>query len=166
MNRFLRTWHRRISIFIALPFLITVVTGILLATRAFNPWVSAPVPEIKTELTLSYADVLRIAKDVPDAQITSWNEIAQINAAPKTGIIRVRTKNHWELAINGSTGEVLSSTPRRVGWLVALHEGEFFGSYVRYGLFLPSAICVLFLLLSGVGIYAISWRNKRRLRQQ
>lgn len=135
---------------IAVPFLITLTTGILLATRGFFPWVQPAYPPLKSHLQIDFDRILGVAKSVPEAQIKNWEDVTQIDIRPHTGNIRVRSKNMWEIQIDGATGAIANSGIRRVSWLVSLHEGAQFGPAVRYGIFLPSALGVLFLLFSGI----------------
>lgn len=154
MMRWFRSWHRWVSMAVTIPFFITILTGILLASRGFNSWVQPDYRKVQASLKLSFDQLLEIAKSSPQAKIQSWDDVSQIDIRPSQGNVRIRSKHDmWELQINGETGEILSSRPRRVSWLVALHEGAYFGNLVRYGIFFPSAIGVLFLLLSGVYLY-------------
>ncbi len=153
MLRLLRKCHRWVSILIALPFLVTVVTGILLASRGFNTWVQPSYPPMASSLKINFDDILASAMTVPEAGISSWKDVSQIDIRPSTGNIRVRSKNLMEVQIDGGTGKVVGSSIRRVSWLVSLHEGAEFGPWVRYGIFFPSAISVFFLLISGVAIF-------------
>lgn len=153
MFRSLRKWHKWVSIFIALPFLITVVSGILLASRGFNTWVQPAYPPLKSKLSIGFDQILQTARSVPEAQVSDWKDVSQIDIRPDTGNIRLRSKNHWELQIDGTTGQINNSAIRRVSWLVSIHEGAEFGKFIRYGIFFPSAIAVLFLLVSGVLLF-------------
>lgn len=166
MLKLLRKWHRWVSIIIAIPFLITVVTGILLASRGFNTWVQPQYPSIQSNLKISFDDVLKAAQTVPEAQITSWNDVSQIDIRPGTGNIRVRSKNLWEIQIDGGNGKVVGSNIRRVSWLVSLHEGAEFGPWVRYGIFFPSALAVFFLLVSGVAVFFQPLLARRKAKIQ
>lgn len=151
MNRFFRNWHRWVSIFVAVPFTIIVVTGLLMTTRGYNTWIQPDYPEFKAELKLSFDEILKTVQAVPEADIQSWKDVSQIDIRPAAGNIRVRSKtSNWEIQINGETGEITSSAPRRQSMLVSIHEGAYFGPFVRYWIFLPSSIGVFFLLLSGI----------------
>ncbi|MCX7979315.1 MAG: PepSY domain-containing protein [Bdellovibrionaceae bacterium] len=151
MARLLRNWHRWVSLVVALPFLVTVTTGILLATRGFNTYMQPDYPEFNAGLTISFERILDVARSVPEAKIKSWSDVSQIDIRPASGNIRVRSKhNHWEIQMKGDTGEITSSAPRRVSFFIQLHEGSYWGPGVRYGIFLTSAVGMLFLLLSGV----------------
>lgn len=161
MNRFFRKWHRWISVLIAVPFTVTLITGLIMATRGFNTWVQPEYPSFKGELALSFPQVLQIVQNVPEANVKSWKDVSQIDVRPANANIRVRSKhNMWEVQINGETGEITSSAPRRQSFLVSLHEGTYFGPWVRYGIFFPSSIGVLFLMISGVYLIYKHYRIK------
>ncbi len=163
MFRSFRKWHRWISIIIALPFVITLTTGIILATRGFNSWVQPEYEPTKSSLNISFEQILEAAKSVPDAKIDSWKDVSQIDIRPSTGNIRLRAKNtQWEIQISGSTGAVTGTGIRRASFLTSLHEGAYFGPVVRYGIFLPSALGVFFLLISGIVIFVQPYLNKRK----
>lgn len=163
MIRSFRKWHRWISVIIALPFVITLTTGILLATRGFNSWVQPEYAPIKSTLSVSFEQILEAAKSIPEAQIASWKDVSQIDIRPSTGNIRLRAKTtQWEIQIDGATGKVTGTGIRRASFLTSLHEGAYFGAIVRYGVFLPSALGVFFLLISGIAIFAQPYLNKRK----
>lgn len=160
-----RKWHRWVSILIALPFLVTVTTGILLSTRGFNTWMQPKYPTNHSkELRITFDQMLEAAKSVPEANVRTWDDVSQIDIRPKSGQIRLRSKhNHWEIQVDGASGAVVHSGQRRVSWIISLHEGAAFGSLVRYGLFFPSAIGVFFLLVSGVWLFfAPYWKRAKR----
>ncbi len=158
-----RKWHRWISIVITLPFLITLITGITLATRGFNTWVQPNHPPIKSELKASFSDILESARSIPEAQIKTWADVSQIDIRPDAGNIRVRSKQtQWEIQIDGQTAKVVGHGIRRFSWLVAIHEGAYFGPIVRYGIFFPSALGVFFLLLSGIILYLKPYLKRRK----
>ena len=159
----MRKYHRWVSIVIALPFLITLVTGITLATRGFNSWVQPEYPPAKSALSISFEQILEAARTVPEAQIQSWKDVSQIDIRPAVGNIRLRAKNtQWEIQIDGVTGQVTGKGIRRASFLTALHEGAYFGPVVRYGIFLPSAVGVFFLLVSGIIIFIQPYLARRK----
>jgi uncharacterized iron-regulated membrane protein len=163
MFRSFRKWHRWISVIIALPFVITITTGIILATRGFNSWVQPEYAPIKSSLNVSFDQILAAAKSVPEAKIEEWKDVSQIDIRPATGNIRLRAKfTQWEIQIDGTTGLVTGTGIRRASLLVSLHEGAYFGPVVRYGIFLPSAVGVFFLLVSGIVIFVQPYLNKRK----
>lgn len=157
-----RKWHRWISILITFPFLVTLVTGVVLATRGFNSWVQPTHPPLQSALSISFPQVLEAARSVPEAGIRTWADVSQIDIRPGAGNIRVRSKaTQWEVQVDGATGKVTGHGVRRFSWLVAMHEGAYFGPLVRYGIFFPSALGVCFLLVSGVILYLQPFIKRR-----
>ena len=135
-----------------------------MASRGFNPWVQPKYPTLNVQLKISFEDILRISKSVPGPQINSWDDVSQIDIRPKNGSIRVRTKiDQWEIFLNGETGEVVNVGKRRNSLLSSIHEGAYFGPIVRYGIFFPTALGLVFLLLSGafllIKTYTHLWRK-------
>lgn len=162
----MRKWHRWVSIFITLPFLVIVSTGIILATRGYNTWMQPEYKAPSSELKISFPALLAAVKTVPEAGMQSWSDISQIDARPKTGQIRVRAKkDHWEVQVDGLSGTVTGFGQRRVSWFVSLHEGALFGDNVRYGVFFPSAIGMLFLTISGIWIFFQPYLRKWKTRK-
>ena len=52
---------------------------------------------------------------------------------------------------------------RRSDMLEAMHDGSFFSNAAKYGLFIPSGICLLVLWASGLYLFALPlWRNWRK----
>ena len=142
-------------------FTIMLLTGILLATRGFNPWLQPAYPESSVPLETSFAQVLATAQSVPEAKIKTWQDVSQIDIRPKTGLIRVRSKHGmYELQIDGQSGALVASGIRRVSWITSLHEGAYFGPWVRYGVFFVSALGVLFLMISGSILAVAHYRRK------
>lgn len=132
-----------------------------MTTRGFNSWVQPDYPAFKGELRLSFPEILQIVQTVPQAAVQSWKDVSQIDVRPSNANIRVRSRhNMWEVQINGETGEIMSSAPRRQSFLVSLHEGAYFGPWVRYGIFLPSSVGVLFLMISGLYLIYKHYRIK------
>lgn len=158
-----RIWHRWVSVITALPFAIVLVTGLLLASRGFFPWMQPVYPSTSGGgLKVGFSQILEATRSVPEAGIASWEDVAQIDVRPRTGQIRVRAKrDHWEVQIDGSTGAVLGAGKRRVAWFTSLHEGAFFGDTVRYAIFFPSALGALFLLLSGLVLFLAPHLRRR-----
>jgi uncharacterized iron-regulated membrane protein len=160
-----RTLHRWLSILIALPFLVILLSGLLLASRSFLPWMDPGVvkPEAR-QLAATFPQILSSVKSAPEAGMQSWEDVSQIDIRPATGLIRVRAKKgHWEVQIDGKTGAVLRVGQRRVSWFTSLHQGALFGPYVRYGIFLPSSFALFFLFVSGLWLFAKPhWRRLRK----
>lgn len=150
----------------ALPFLVTLLTGLLLTTRGYNTWMqpsyqAATSPELK----VSFDQILSAVRSVPEARIRSWADVHQIDIRPGIAQIRVRSKfDHWEVQVDGATGAVLQAKKRRVSWITSLHEGAAFGPQIRYGVFFPSALGVLLLTITGLVLFFQPYLRARRRR--
>ena len=165
--RFWRKWHRSISILITLPFAITLVTGIMLTARGYVSWLDPESAPTKGPISISFEQILAAAQSVPQAEIKTWADVSQIDVRPAAAKIRVRSKrNNWEIQIDPQSAKVLTAAERRVGFITALHEGAYFGPIIRYGVFAPAAVGVLFLLISGwFLILKPKFDSKKRQRQ-
>lgn len=156
--------HKWVSIIIAIPLFIIFVSGVLLSIAPKVNWLqpSASKP-VAPELKLNYEDVLKIAKTIPEAEVSNWKDITQLDVRPTLGVIRVRAKNYWEIQIDAATGEILSSGLRIKTLLVAIHEGAWFSDAVRYYIFFPAAIGALGLLLSGLVLFFTPVFKRRKV---
>ncbi len=151
LKYFFLRWHKKIAIIYFIPLLITTVTGILVSLKSIMPWLQPVYPSVNSSLVIGFDQILTISKGVKEANIESWQDVKQIDIRPQTGNIRVRSKhNHWEIQIEGEKGQIITSAPRRVGLLLSIHEGQWFGSFFRWAIFLPSAFGLLFLIGSGL----------------
>ncbi|XGC81476.1 PepSY domain-containing protein [Bdellovibrio bacteriovorus] len=164
--RFWRKYHKWISIFITIPFLITIVTGILLLFRGKNTFFSPKFPPATGELQIGLDEILKVAQSVPELKVQELTDIKRIDIRPASGSITIQGKaGDYEVAIDGANGNILGQGVRKTGLLVSLHEGTFWtsGEIGRYVIGLPMGLGVLFLLVSGVVIFAQPWTKKRKL---
>jgi len=119
---------------IALPLVLIVGSGLLLASRGFVTWMQPVYPSpVAAELLLTFPQMLAAVQSVPQARMQKWGDISQIDIRPKTGLIRLRSKyDHWEVQLDPATAAVLGVGQRRVAWYTSLHQGSLFGEGVRY----------------------------------
>lgn len=167
MQKFMRKWHRWISVATAVPFLITLITGIILATRSFNPLIQPTSVKIEKGLTLSLDEIVAKAAAVPGSGIHSISDISRMDLRINKGEIRIRPSDGgMQILMNAHTGEVLSTEKPMTSLLVELHEGAFFGEWIQFGLFFPSFLGVLFLLVSGIILFLIPYQVRRKRKLQ
>jgi uncharacterized iron-regulated membrane protein len=51
--------------------------------------------------------------------------ISRMDVRPAKGVVKVRfEKHHWEVQLDGTTGEVLQIAKRRSDWMESLHDGS------------------------------------------
>lgn len=80
--------------------------------------------------------------------------------------MKVRANSSWEVQIDATTGEVLQTSYRRSDLIESIHDGTFFGGdAVKLYVFLPAAVLLLGLWISGVYLWLLPHLVKRRKRQ-
>ncbi|VTR97679.1 PepSY domain-containing protein [Tuwongella immobilis] len=167
LNRKVHYW---LSLGIALPVLLVLLTGLLLQVKKQVPWVQ-PIENRGTgkSPTVEMAQILAICQSNPETGIQSWADINRLDIRPSKGLIKVATEANLEVQIDAGTGAILQIAVRRSDWIEALHDGSFFSNAVKYGIFLPSGILLLVMWLTGMILFVqpmwIRWRRKRQAGQ-
>ena len=169
MNRLTRKVHYWLGAIIALPLLIVVASGILLQLKKQLTWVqpAEQKPPIKA-LTIGPEQMLQALKSDPELNVQSWDQVERIDIRPSKGLAKLTLETGIEVQIDTSNGKVLQKAPRRSDLIEALHDGSFFaGDYTKLGLFLPTAIALFLMLLSGLWLWWLPLKVKRakRLKQ-
>lgn len=167
LNRKVHYWF---SIAIAIPVLIVIISGILLQVKKQFTWIQ-PTEQKGTSKTavISLAQVLEISKTVPEAKIETWDDVNRLDVRPSRGMLKVWSKNNWEIQIDAETGTILQTAYRRSDIIEALHDGSFFHDYVKLWIFLPSGIILLTLWLTGMYLFILPiWvkRNRKTAKQK
>jgi len=165
-KRGFRKTHRWGAILIALPFLIVLITGIILQVKKEVAWVQPPsmkgisqVPEI------TFQEILNIVSEVPEAEIDDWDDVDRLDVRPDKGIVKVRAKNNWEIQLDTQTGEVLQVAFRRSDIIESIHDGSWFHDRAKLWIFLPSAMVVLLLWVTGMYLYFLPKIQQRKNRK-
>ena len=109
-----------------------------------------------------WGEILESVRQIPESDVESWSDIDRLDVRPSKGIVKARCKNRWEVQIDLQTGEILSSTKRRSDFIESLHDGSFFTGAGKLWIFLPNGIALLVLWLSGVWLWYLPYRAKRR----
>jgi uncharacterized iron-regulated membrane protein len=160
-----RKTHRWGAILIAAPFLLVLVTGILLQVKKQVAWVQPTTNKGKAKVpTISLEALLAAVQSVPEAEVKGWQDIDRVDLRPKDGIIKVTCKNRYEVQVDFQTAEVLQVAYRRSDLIESLHDGSWFGDPVKLYVFLPAAVVVLGLWFTGIYLfllpYSVKWRRK------
>ncbi len=92
----------------------------------------------------------------------SWEDVDRLDVRPGKGMLKVRCKNRWEVQIDTSTGAVLSSALRRSDLIESLHDGSWFHPFAKLGLFLPTALVLTALWVTGVYLWLLPHVIRRR----
>lgn len=166
-RRDLRKVHRWGGALIALPFLIVLVSGLILQVKKQVDWVQPPSKTgVSTIPSVSFEDILASSKSVPEAKIKSWEDVDRLDVRPDKGIVKVRATNRWEIQIDTETSEVLQVAYRRSELLESLHDGSWFHDSAKLWVFLPSGIVVTVLWITGIYLFSIPYFARRKNRKR
>jgi uncharacterized iron-regulated membrane protein len=165
INHWSRRLHRWATVATALPLLVVLLSGILLQLKKEMTWVQPPT--LKGAAALEHRDLavsldkaLAAALSVPQAAIQGWEDIDRLDIRPDRGLIKLQARNGWEIQVCLVSGDLLGSAIRRSDLIEALHDGSWFGSVAKLGIFLPSALLVLVLWITGVWLWFMPYVNR------
>lgn len=162
-----RKIHKWGAIIIALPFLIVLISGLFLQVKKEFNWIQPSSQEgISTDLEITFDDIIAISSTVEKAGIKNWADIDRLDVRPDKGMVKVRGFNNWEIQIDTKTGEVLQVEFRRSGIIEALHDGSWFHDSVKLWIFLPSAVIVTVLWITGIYMFFIPYLSKRKNKKR
>ncbi|MFY7951313.1 MAG: PepSY domain-containing protein, partial [Armatimonadaceae bacterium] len=83
------------------------------------------------------------------------------------GIAKVILDPDIEVQVDSADGTVLSRAVRRSDWIESIHDGSFFGGDIgKLGVFLPSAIGLLLLWISGIWMFVLPFVVRARKRRR
>ena len=164
-----RIWNRRLhrwgALVVAVPFLLVICTGLLLQLKKQIPWVQPPEQRGATAApALTLPEVLARAAAVPEAGIRGWDDVDRLDVRPGKGLIKVVTKSRWEVQLDAQTGAVLQTAYRRSDLIEQLHDGSWFHASAKLLIFLPVAVLVLGLWVTGMYLYLLPYRARRAAR--
>jgi uncharacterized iron-regulated membrane protein len=165
-NKVNRQTHHWGSFICAIPIFIVIVTGILLQLKKEFVWVQPPTKKGSSKVpTITFDQVLNTAKTVKEAAINDWKDIDRLDVRPDKGVIKIRAKNRWEIQIDHQTGKLLQTAYRRSDFIESIHDGSFFHDKAKLGVFLPSALVLLALWITGIYLFATTTmrvKNKKK----
>ena len=88
-----------------------------------------------------------------DGEVT-WKDVQRVDIRPSKGIAKVILKSDVEYQVDLGTGDVLQRELRMSDFIESLHDGSFFaGDISKLGVFLPAAIGLLVLWVSGIYMF-------------
>ena len=166
VNKWSRKLHRYGAVFVLLPTLVVIVSGLFLQLKKQSDWIQPPTHKgAGGEPTLSLSDIYTIAKAVPEAGFESWDDINRFDFRPSKGVVKVRGKNRWEVQIDTITGDVVQVAYRRSDIIENIHDGSWFHDRAKLWLFLPNGVVLLALWLTGVYLWILPIWSKRAGRK-
>lgn len=166
-NKFNRKTHYWGSIICSIPVLIIIITGSLLLVKKEFSWIQPSTIEgTKKTPAVNFNDILNVAMSIEQAEIKSWGDIDRLDVRPNKGVVKVRAKNRWEIQLDHNTLEILQVAYRRSGLIESIHDGTFFHKKVKLTVFLPAAIILLALWVSGLYLFikTLAVKNSKKKR--
>ena len=162
-----RIWNRKLhrwgALIVALPFLIVIVTGILLQVKKQVAWIQPPTQKGESKIpAIGFDGLLIAARSQPEAMISDWSDVERIDIQPSKGVAKVQSTKRWEVQVDLASGKVLQTAYRRSDLIESLHDGSWFHPYLKLAVFLPVAIIVLGLWLTGVYLFFTPILAKRK----
>jgi hypothetical protein len=163
-----RKFHRWVAICIALPAAVILGSGILLQLKKQSHWIQ-PTEQRGTGKAprIDFDRVLEACQSVPEAGVTTWEDVNRLDVRPSKGMLKVWCMNNWEVQLDIVTGDVLQVAYRRSDLIEAIHDGSWFHELAKYGLFLPAGLCLLMLWGTGMYLfvlpYWVKWRRPKRM---
>lgn len=163
----MRSLHSWGAIIISVPFIIVLISGLFLQVKKEFDWIQPPTQTGSTQQPgLSFSKMLDIARNVPELKVNNWQDIDRLDVRPDKGVVKIRGNNNWEVQIDASTGDILQKAYRRSDIIESLHDGSWFHEYAKLWIFLPSALIVTGLWVTGVYLYAIPYYSRRKHRKR
>jgi len=152
-----RRTHAWISVCFAVPLVVVIITGILLQLKKQLPFVQpierAGVTHEPVATPAQYLEAINRGK--LDGAVT-WKDVQRVDIRPSKGIAKVILKSDVEYQVDLGTGNVLQRELRMSDFIESLHDGSFFaGDISKLGVFLPAAIGLLVLWVSGIYMFCL-----------
>ena len=162
-NRFIKKTHYWIALACAIPLLIVIGSGVLLLLKKESTWIQpATIKTQSTTPSISFDEIFEVAKTVPEAEIREWKDIDRLDVRPNKGVIKIQSHNSWEIQIDPKTAAVLQVAFRRSDVIESLHDGSYFHDNAKLLIFLPTALLLLFLWITGVYLFLLPYMKKKR----
>lgn len=164
-----RVWNRRLhrwgAATIAVPFGVVIATGLLLQVKKQVDWVQPP--ERRTEARVPqvpFERILEQSRAVPEAAIVTWDDIDRLDVRPGKGMLKVIARSGWELQLDIATGALLQVAYRRSDFIETLHDMSWIHDSAKLWLGVPMGLIVLGLWGTGLYLWLVHWRGRRRSR--
>jgi len=164
--RKLRKLHRFLGLSVAIILFISALTGILLALKKDVSLLQPPTQKSEVDKKAAWIKVEDFSKIAYDGLIASYpeqkeNTVDRIDLRPSKGIAKVLfDKGHWEVQVDGRSGEILSIAKRHSDWIEALHDGSIISDWFKLISMHYLGIGVILLLISGIYL----WCGPRKVR--
>ncbi len=111
LNRKIHYWA---TVFVALPVLVVICSGLLLQMKKHFAWVQ---PEEKrgtgTAPAVDLEGILASVRTASGLEVRGWEDVNRIDVRPSKGMAKVSLHSGWEVQVDLGTGRVLQTAYRR-----------------------------------------------------
>ncbi len=161
-----RRAHRWGALALSLPLIIVILSGILLQLKKQSAWIQPKTVRGQGKApSAGFEEILAAAAAVPEAGIRGWGDIDRLDVRPGDGVVKVRAKSRWEVQVDAETAEVLQTAYRRSDIIESIHDGSWFHPGVKLWIFLPAALLLFALWVTGAYLFILPYSAKRRNRR-
>lgn len=161
LRKISRQIHLWGSLVIFIPVVIVIGSGLLLQVKKEIEWVQPPTQKTSVaEPSITFPDILKSIKQVSELEVSSWDDVDRLDVRPGKGVIKVLGKNGWEAQINPESGKVLQVAYRRSDTIEAIHDGSWFFEGAKLWVFLPVAIVLFLLWITGCVMLYTTLKSK------
>ena len=162
-NRWVRKTHYWASLLVAVPLIVVIGSGILLLLKKEIAWIQPSTMNGSGRIPIiEFERVFEAVAAVDAAGITRWEDIERLDVRPSKGVVKVRSHSHWEVQVDFVTGVVLQTAYRRSDLIESIHDGTFFHDAAKLWIFLPSAVVLLVMWLTGLYLFTVPRMATRR----
>lgn len=164
INKLSRRLHYWGSFAAAVPILVILCTGVLLQMKKQWSWVQpTEIRGTGTVPVIGLPELIVAMQTDTSLHVRGWDDVSRIDIRADRGLAKVTLTSGWEAQIDLGTGALLKTAYRRSDLIESLHDGSFFlGDWTKLGLFLPAGVVLLGLWVTGLWMFFVTWRAKRR----
>lgn len=168
LNKLNRLIHNWLSIFVALPLLLIIVSGLFLQLKKDFEWIqpSSVRGESAGTPTVSHDELLAAATSIPQTAGLKWADFDRIDYKNDRGMVKFMTVDGWEVQVDTTNAAVLSVAERRSDFFEKLHDGSYFGDFAKYYVILPTGIILFILWITGLWMFVYPYIKKAANRKR
>ena len=147
--------------------MIVIGTGILLLLKKDIEWIQPTSARgVGNQPVISFETIIDSVRSTDKGTDIEWADINRLDVRPSKGLVKVRLKNNWEIQLDATSGHILAENYRRSDIIEAIHDGSFFHDNVKLGVFLPSAVILLVLWITGIYLFVVTEISKYKKRKR
>lgn len=163
LNAWSRKVHRWGAIATAAPLIVVVTTGILLLLKKEFDWIQpATIRVAPGPPAITFEQILDAVRSIEQVGVRDWSDVRRLDMRLRDGVVKVQCEGDWEVQVCAATGAPLKHAIRRSDLIESIHDGSWFHPKAKYVIFLPSAIIVLTLWLTGLWLWLMPYLRRKR----